>query len=78
MALERRGELVLLTLGSGDRLHRASNGDALCSDQADGGKLLQHLSGVTKTTNDLLTTSPSFSRQRICSGGGKFLFLKGS
>jgi hypothetical protein len=38
--LERHGELILLTLGSGDGLHQVGNSGVLHSNMANGGELL--------------------------------------
>jgi hypothetical protein len=45
VALERHMELVLLSMGSGDGLHRVGNGGVLLSNFADGRELLRRLSG---------------------------------
>jgi hypothetical protein len=45
MALEQRGELISLTLGSGEGLHRVGDGGVLHSDLANGWELLRCLSG---------------------------------
>jgi hypothetical protein len=49
-ASERHEELNLLTLGSGDGLHRVGDGGILHSDLADGGELLWCLSGFKNWT----------------------------
>jgi hypothetical protein len=76
MASRHCGEPVLLTLGRRDGLHWAGDDDVLHS-YLDGNRgLLRCFSGLEKSMNNFLSTSPSFSRWRIGSGGDEFLYSK--
>jgi hypothetical protein len=71
-ASEQCRELILLTLGSEDGLHRVGDGGVLHSDLADGGELLQRLSNFKTWTGSLLTfTACSYVGSMAPNGGGK-------
>jgi hypothetical protein len=69
MALEQRGELVSLTLGSGDGLYRVGGGGVLHSDLADGGELQRPTFGFKTWTGSLsVCTSHSYASSIAPSG----------
>jgi hypothetical protein len=63
-ALERCGELISLTLGSGDELYRVGGGSVLHSDLADIEELLRSTSGFK---NGLRSLPASTSLSYACS-----------
>jgi hypothetical protein len=70
MALERRGELVSLTLGSGDELYRVGSDDVLHSDLADVEELLRSTSDFKNGMRSLsVSTSRSYAGSIAPSGG---------
>jgi hypothetical protein len=69
-ALEQHGELISLTLGSGDGLYRVGNSGVLHSDLADDGELLRPTFGFKVRIGSLpASTSRSYADSIAPSGG---------
>jgi hypothetical protein len=72
----RDGDSFLLTLKRRCMAWRAGGGDFLRKNSTDGMGLLRWLFGLTKTMGSFPSMSTSISRQRIGSGGGRFLHMR--
>jgi hypothetical protein len=70
-ASERRGELISLTLGSGDELYRVGGGGVLHSDLADVEEPLRSTSGFKKGVRSLLACTSRSYVGSIAPSGGK-------
>jgi hypothetical protein len=72
-ALERRGELVSLTLGSGDELYRVGGGGVLHSDLADVEEPLWSTSVFMNGMRSLPVSTSCFYAGSIAPNGGENL-----
>jgi hypothetical protein len=71
MALERRRELISLTLGSGDELYRVGGGGILHSDLADVEELLQSTFSFKNGMRSLPASTPCSYASSIAPSGSE-------